>query len=283
MTSQRHVDEAERSTPAVVVARRPVAGREAEFGTWLWTLTLAASQADGYVDSTIQPPDPVHPDEWVIVYRFASVAGLQTWLDSDTRRALIADGADLVDASREHVMLVADRPDIATGVTSFVVAPGREDDFDAVQRELDIAAAAAPGFLRVERFAPVHGEQRETVIVFSFDSAAHLNDWLSSDVRRELIARADAFVEGERKVSVVGGFAGWFERPGTGVTRWKQASIVVLGLVPTSLLLNALRIELVPDLAWPVATVILNVIGVTLLTWVIMPVLTRVFSGWLRR
>ena len=53
--------------------------------------------------------------------------------------------------------------------------------------------------------------------------------------------------------------------------------------MPVSLLVLALRLWLVPDLNPVVATVAGNVIGITVLTWLLMPVITRRLDGWLRR
>jgi antibiotic biosynthesis monooxygenase (ABM) superfamily enzyme len=197
---------------------------------------------------------------------------------------MMAAGDGLVDGSpREQVLALAARTEPVTAVSSFRVHPGHEDEFDEFQARLDAAVARWPGFLRVERFEPVHGVQEETVVVFSFDTREHLDAWLRSDERRDLLAAADRHVAGDRTVNFVGGFGGWFESAGGPVKRWKQMLIVLLALVPITLGLTWLRLHLVPDLAWPVAGVISNVIGVALLTWVLMPALTRLFDDWLRR
>ena len=73
--------------------------------------------------------------------------------------------------------------------------------------------------------------------------------------------------------------------PGHGqVKTWKQASIVLLAIIPISLRRHR-RCGgwLLPDVNWWTAVLIGNVIGVALLSWVAMPFLTRVFAGWLRR
>lgn len=270
--------------PTVVVARRPAPGQERQFERWLWRLDAAARRAPGYLESAVQPPDATHPGEWVIVYQFATPAELRGWLESPVRRDLMEAGAGLVDGSaREQVLALAARPEPVTAVSSFQVHPGHEDEFDDFQQRLDAAVARWPGFLRAERFEPVRGVQDETVVVFSFDTREHLDAWLHSDERRDLLAAADRHVAGDRTVNVVGGFGGWFESAGGQVKRWKQMLVVLLALVPTSLGLTWLRLHLVPDLVWPVAGVISNVIGVVLLTWVLMPALTRLFGGWLRR
>ncbi len=86
-----------RQTPTVVVTRRAAPGREREFERWLRRLVARAADADGFVDSEIQPPDDYHPDEWVVVYRFTDAVSLDRWMTSPMRQALLARGNDLVE------------------------------------------------------------------------------------------------------------------------------------------------------------------------------------------
>jgi antibiotic biosynthesis monooxygenase (ABM) superfamily enzyme len=89
---------------------------------------------------------------------------------------------------------------------------------------------------------------------------------------------------GERTVNIVGGFAGWFAGGGgPQVKPWKSAVAVLAALIPVSLLYTAVRLWLFPDLHPAVATVIGHVVGIVVLTWLLMPRVTRVLDTWLRR
>lgn len=275
---------AARTIPTVVVARTPAPGREAEFEAWLRRLLAAARDAPGHVSSDLQPPNDVHPGEWVILYQFADAGSLAAWLDSPERESLLHDGGDLVTGSaREQVVALAQAPEPVTGVASFVVRPGEEHRYAEFHARLVERLSAFPGFLRSEVFEPVAGVQDETVVVFSFDSREHLDAWLASDERRAMLAEIEPYVVGERTVNVVGGFAGWFGGQGPAVKRWKQASVVLLALFPTALVLTVLREWLLPDVHWVLGVLIGNVLGVVVLSWVLMPFLTRVLDDWLRR
>jgi antibiotic biosynthesis monooxygenase (ABM) superfamily enzyme len=275
----------DRSTPTVVVARTPVSGREREFERWLRRLAAAARLADGHVQSEVQPPDAAHPGEWVTVYQFRDAASLSAWLTSPERDALIVDGHDLqLGAEREQVLALADEDDPVTAVASFRVTPGHEHRYDEFHGRLVERLAAFPGFLRSELFRPVAGVQDDTVVVFSFDTREHLDTWLESDARAEMLREIDEYIEGDRTLNVVGGFGGWFGGPGAAeVKRWKQAAVVLLALFPTVLLLTVVRQWLLPDVGLVLGVLIGNVFGVAILSWVLMPVLTDWFDGWLRR
>lgn len=280
------VDAAPRAVPTVVVSRRVRPGHEAEFERWIRRLSLTASAAPGHVRSDVEPPGPAHPDEWTIVYRFVDAEHLQAWLDSPERAALIADGAGLVEGrAREQVVALAQTTDPVTAVSSVRVLPEHADAYRALHDELVGRIARFPGFRRSEVFEPVAGVQDDTVVLFSFDERAQLEAWLGSAERREILDRMAPLVEGERVVNVVGGFAGWFgpDTAGPQVRRWKQAATVLLALAPTSVAINVVRHAVAPDLAMVPAVLLGNVVTVPILTWVLMPTLTRWLGGWLRR
>ncbi len=268
----------------VLVARRPKSGREEEFSRWLLRLNARARMAPGYGESSLHPPNAAHPGEWVIVYRFETTAELQAWLDSPERAALLAEGRDLfVGDAREQVVAHASDEDVVTAVASFRIRPGQELAFEEAQGEVEQAVADFPGFVKVQRYDPIPDVQDETVVTVSFDTRAHLDAWLNADVRRRLLTAVDKHVESGRTLNVVGGFGGWFQKPDGRIPKWKQATVVLTGILPLSLALNALRIRFAPDLPWPVAGVTQNFISVTTLTWVVMPRLTKLFAPWLER
>lgn len=127
------------------------------------------------------------------------------------------------------------------------------------------------------------GAQEEAVAVLTFTTQEHLRDWLESDQRSDLLRGLEPIVDSPRTVNVVGGFAGWFGgEGGQPVKRWKQALVVLSALYPTALLLGVVREAVAPNLPSSVGTLVGNAAGVAILTWLLMPVLTRVLSGWLR-
>ena len=274
-----------RRTPTVIVARRVRPGRERDFQRWIRRLLAEAAEAPGYVDAEAQPPDALHPDEWVIVYQFEDAESLQSWLRSEERTDLIEDGQELIlGVPREQVVALAPESEPVTAVSSVRVRDGMQDAYRELHHQIEEAISVFPGFVRVDLYEPVPGVQDDTVVVMAFDGREHLDRWLRSDERRQILRRMEDVVEGDRTVNVVGGYAGWFSPAGAPpVKTWKQASVVLLGITPTSLGLTALRTWLVPDLPLVPAVLLSSALGVTILTWGVMPVLTRRLEGWLRR
>lgn len=274
-----------RDVPTVVVARNVKPGREREFERWVRKLVAASESAKGHLDASVEPPNEAHPDEWVVVYRYEDSALLHAWLSSPARQKLMETGAELVDGeAREQVVALAPDHEPVTAVVSVRVRPGHDQEYRTLHEQLAERLTRFEGFQRCELLEPVPGVQDDTVTVLSFDERDHLEAWLASPERAEILTDMEALVEGGRTINVVGGFAGWFA-PGSGaeVKRWKQAATVLLALFPTTLLITAVREAVAPDLAMVPAVFIGNVLGVAALSWLLMPSLTRWLDPWLRR
>jgi antibiotic biosynthesis monooxygenase (ABM) superfamily enzyme len=276
------------AAPTVVVARRVRPGRDDEFRAWDSRIRTAASEHPGFVASEVQPPDPSHPGEWVTVYSFDTAARLDAWLDSSVRAALMEEVDSLLDGQMREQRIAGLRttPEPVTLVLSQRIEPGDRDEFIALHDNAVDRLQEFRGFLGSELLPPVEGVQEDLVIVASFASREDLDRWLESDSRREWLDMIGQFVDGERTLTVVGGFGGWFPAQSThldGPKRWKQAVVVFIALFPTVLAITLVRGTLAPDMNVVLAVLVGNVLGILALTYVLMPPLTRLLGGWLSR
>lgn len=161
------------------------------------------------------------------------------------------------------------------------VAPGREGEFERWAEGIMAAAGRFPGFLGGGLLRPgVVGQ--EWHLVYRFASDAHLQRWEGSRERAEWLERTTTFEEtGRQRVS---GLETWFALPGRTAPappRWKMALVTLLGIVPLVLLMNEL---VLPHLAgWPTLarTLVFSATLTTLMTWVVMPRLTRLLRRFL--
>jgi antibiotic biosynthesis monooxygenase (ABM) superfamily enzyme len=180
----------------------------------------------------------------------------------------------------------ADRTPV-TAVSCIPVAPARLPAFRVLHERSVRMMRSMPGFVHAELFEPVPGVQEDAVVLLSFDTREHLDGWLRSDARKELVALQAEHLVGPRTVSVVRGFAGWFdtgrENEADDVVRWKSAVAVLLAIVPVSQLFLGVRLWLLPDVNVVFATLLGNVVSVAALTWVLMPRISRRLARWLRR
>jgi antibiotic biosynthesis monooxygenase (ABM) superfamily enzyme len=276
------------AAPTTVVARRVHPDREDEFRAWDWRIRAAAASYPGYLGSEVQPPTSSHPGEWVTVYSFATVGELDAWLQSDERRAFMVEVAPMIDgdAREQRVagMRTTDEP--VTIVFSQCIAPQNYDEFVALHDDAVERLGQFPGFLGSQLLPPVAGVQEDHVIVASFASRSDLDRWLESDTRHEWVDRIELLVEGDRTYNVVGGFGGWFPAEASqpqGPKLWKQSIAVFIALFPTVLLITLIRGAIAPDMNVVLAVFIGNVFGILILTYILMPPLTRRLQSWLSR
>ncbi|OBH93580.1 antibiotic biosynthesis monooxygenase [Mycobacterium scrofulaceum] len=265
----------------VVISRRVSDNEYRRFRRWLRRLRRAIERSSGYIGMSVQPPDENHPHEWVVIYQFRSERDLDAWLCSAQRAALIAEcDAYLVDRPIEQ-RIVQPRTDSVTLISAVRLRRGAERAHRELHENAVAAAGALGGLLRHQLIPAVAGAQPDTVALLTFHTRDDLDRWMRSAQRRDILRAMAALTESERTVNVVGGYAGWFSPSGAAPKRWKQAIAVVAGLIPVSLLVTAVRQSVAPDLPLWAMVPFTTVANVAILTWLVMPFITRALRGWL--
>lgn len=171
----------------------------------------------------------------------------------------------------------------ATLVSGLRLRPGCEADHRRLHELGVMAARNQGGLVRDELIPSVPGVQDETVALLTFASRLHLDLWLNSPERAEVLEEMAPLASDERRLNILSGFPGWFTSPGNPApARWKQALLVIAGLIPVSFLVTTVRQFVAPGIdEWGVI-VIHAIANVCVLTWVVMPPLNRIFSRWLQ-
>jgi antibiotic biosynthesis monooxygenase (ABM) superfamily enzyme len=178
---------------------------------------------------------------------------------------------------------IADGP-VTTTVTRRV-KPGHEAAYERFLAGIGAAARAFPGYLGVEVFRPAPGAIDEYRIVYRFDSATHLRAWLDSAEHAAWLQRAEPHVAGPIQSQVLTGLEGWFtlpSQPGAPPPPpFKMALVTWATIFP---LITGVVVATAPLLGgWPLVARLAVTTGVTvpLLTWVLMPRVTRLLGRWL--
>jgi antibiotic biosynthesis monooxygenase (ABM) superfamily enzyme len=174
---------------------------------------------------------------------------------------------------------------VTVAVTRIVKA-GCEEEFeraihDFVQRSLHL-----PGQLGVHILRPAPGSgSREYRILRRFASAEARDEFYRLPLFDGWKQKVAGLVEGEPRYEQLSGLETWFTLPGQRAIvpppRWKMAIMTLLGVYPASLLLGVTVGNWIGG--WPisVSSLIIGALMVILLTWVLMPLLTRLFKAWL--
>lgn len=129
-------------------------------------------------------------------------------------------------------------------------------------------------------------------MLYRFVDQAALDAWESSPQREWWLGSAQGLV-GESKVERRTGIEGWFDEPATVESlsaapipppRWKQMVIIFMGFFPLSLAVNY-TVGHTPLADWPlVLRVFVAILVMTpLMTYVVLPGITRRMSWWLHR
>ncbi|MGW1407107.1 antibiotic biosynthesis monooxygenase [Streptomyces sp. NPDC002403] len=273
----------------VVISQRVRAGRNDDYRRWQEKTNEVVRGFDGFQGTEMYSPASGDENDWVVVFRFARIGQLTHWLESPARRQLLDEGRPLFDGPATQEVLSGGTPtdDVVTAVVSHDVRPGHERDFLRWQDRILKEQERQPGFMGSEMFEPVKGIQDRWVVAFRFDTRQHLEAWLDSDARRRLIEEGhDHF--GSYDVRRIGSaFGGWFRfgsGPQEGVPpNWKQAMSVVLALYPTVMVLELTAGDWFKDLGVPgyIALFLSNVLSVSILTWLLMPLVNRALAFWL--
>ncbi|MFC9788866.1 antibiotic biosynthesis monooxygenase [Rhodococcus sp. NPDC127528] len=267
----------------VVIAQRIRPGREPAFRHWQDEVDAAAASFSGFLGTEVGL-SPGSESEWSVVYRFDCADNLRHWLDSETRRALMIRGGEFFEgAPTQYVLIDEGHDDAVTVAVSHPPVPGREAEFLAWQRRVADAERAFPGFRGSEMHRPVPGIQEDWIILFTFDSSENLDRWLTSPERAVLLEEGREFRDFKVQ-RIANPYGSWFPAPGAGAAptaSWKTALSVLMGLYPTVVVLTILIAEVWPGAPLWVSLLVGNVLSVSILTWVVMPVVTRVLGFWL--
>lgn len=282
------------SGSATVVSSQKVReGRDEEYRRWQDKTNRVVRDFDGFEGTETYPPDPGEEREWVVVFRFTRMEQLTAWLDSGARRELLAEVRPLLERAPTQEVLAGgevpapDREEGVTAVISHDVRPGKGADFERWQGKVLKAQEKSPGFMGSELFRPVEGIQDHWVVVFRYDTREHLEAWLDSGMRDRLLEEGRNYFSGYDVRKVGSAFSGWF-RFGAGADQappnWKQAMTVVLALYPTVMGLNLtagheFRLWGIPGY---LGLFFGNVLSVSILTWLLMPLVNRALAFWLR-
>lgn len=175
------------------------------------------------------------------------------------------------------------------GVTVVVtrrVRPGHEAAYEAALAALQRDARAFPGYLGATTQKPPPGAAPPVYTsVFRFATVPDLRAFEASERRADFAAEVAPHVEGDAAWQELTGLEFWFQAPpGTAVpqpVRWRMA--LLLGLVVYALVLTigGAVAALLPGWPAPVRLALTIAIEVVLMTWWLMPRLTRALAPWI--
>lgn len=176
------------------------------------------------------------------------------------------------------------RPEPVTVVVAQQVKPGREADYESWISGITQVASTYSGHLGSENIRPDPGTRSEYVIIFRFDHYDHLKAWMTSRDRQFWLEKAKPLITANPQIQQISGIEAWFSLPGKVLRtppRYKTALLTGAMVYTLINLLNRFVTPLLSGLPAWLASLIICTIMVILLTYVVMPRVTRLFSRWL--
>lgn len=176
----------------------------------------------------------------------------------------------------------------ATVVITHRVRQDKHTEYERWLDEITPLCKSSPGYLDWHIVRPVAGLTETFTIIIRFDTVAHLQDWMESRTRADLIAKArPLFVTGD-DFFINSGLDFWFTPDGAKAqvpVRWKQYLVTWSAIYPLALGIPALVVPLLRFLHVPshplLTTLVVTGTLVFLMVYVVMPRYTKLVKRWL--
>jgi len=175
--------------------------------------------------------------------------------------------------------------DPVTIIITRVVKPGYQQAFESALQEISGQVKKFPGYMGGNLIRPSNGSNLEYVNIFRFDTYEHMHAWETSQVRQKWLRKLDELLDCESKPQIITGLEYWFTLPENPLEkpppRHKMALLIWLAVFPILLVLPPAIRDLLKGFPDIVVVAAISALMVTLMTFVIMPLLTRCFARWL--
>ena len=165
------------------------------------------------------------------------------------------------------------------------VKPGCQTAFEDFLTGIINASMTFEGHLGTNVFRPTDPQDSEYLIVFKFDKQSNLRRWEESECRKQWMARGDVLTVGSPQFEVITGLETWFtlgtQKPIIPPPKYKMAAVSWMAIFPLINLINPLLFPLVRDFHPILRSFVTTAILVPLMTYIVMPRMTRLFARWL--
>jgi uncharacterized protein len=165
------------------------------------------------------------------------------------------------------------------------VKPGCEADFERALHEFVQRSLILPGQHGVHIMRPAPGSgSREYGIIRKFASRDALAAFRTSPEYLAWNQLAVELTEGSGRAEEFTGLESWFTLPGASLRplpKWKMAIATFLGVFPVATILSLTLGPVIQSWHFLLGGALFNACVVILLTWVVMPLITRALHQWL--
>ena len=176
----------------------------------------------------------------------------------------------------------------ATAVITHRIRSDRHAEYEHWLNEIAPLCKAMPGHLDWHIVRPIPGVTETYTVIIRFDTTEHLNQWMQSTERAQLIKKVEPLFIGSDNFYVSSGLDFWFTPSGAKArvpVRWKQYLLTWSAIYPLALgvpfLVSPVLHAVGLTASLPVTTLAVTAVVVFLMVCVVMPRYTRLVQRWL--
>jgi len=147
------------------------------------------------------------------------------------------------------------------------------------------AAEIFDGHLGVNVFRPSDRSNLEYRIVFKFDRLSNFRHWENSEIRKGYLTRINRLIVDRGRFQILTGLESWFTLSTKGaITPPPRYKMFILTWATIFIFINLMSMGVAPLLSFlprPLSTVCIAGLMVFLMTYIVMPRVTKLFAKWL--
>lgn len=161
---------------------------------------------------------------------------------------------------------------------------GREAEFQQALRDFFRTSFDHGGVLGATMIVPPPGsDSREFGILRTFADERERDDFYASPTFKAWEARCEPLTESQAwSCRPLHGLEAWFRSPHQPPPRWKMAIATFLGVFPVAMVLQLTLGPWIQDWPFLFRNAVFNAAVVVVLSWMVMPVVTRILRNWLQ-
>ena len=172
-----------------------------------------------------------------------------------------------------------------TVIVSRKVKASHAAAFESLSAEMTKRASRFDGYISTAMFRPASADDPEYRIIFKFADGESLARWEDSTERQEILEQIEALLISPSERELVSGLVTWFSMPSknplTPPPKYKMTVVSWLALYPAVTLIFWLFGPRLNELPLLLRTLVVTAVVMLLMSYVLMPRMTRIFAFWL--
>jgi hypothetical protein len=251
-----------------------------EFAHWQADFNKTIASFSGFVSLEFLQIDS---NLWSIVQRFSSEALANIWLAS--QEFLVLKNS-LKKLSQSDIQIeIKQASQVQNGITEiFITRSLNNTGYREWSSKIHEIEASFSGFKGVYTQA-LDSNSEQWLTLLQFDTNEHLENWLQSSERRQLLDESAPYIASLESHRIVSPYAGWFSNIAT-INEippvWKQTLLVLLVLFPVVMLELKYLSPLLKSFDLSLSTFIGNAISVSLISFPLMPLVIYILGWWIQ-